>query len=185
MFAGMALGIFLRRARQRAARRQYPALAQRLGLALRPASHPKGIGKLTGTYEGYRVLVDPDQTRRITVQFDAAPKIDLRSYEDLRRRPRGLAPYASGHKRFDAFFKTRYASRRVAKRLARAGDLSELIAPLRGPFSREIRQVMVTSEGVTCVLDFGNPPNLPPEVVETLLPALIELAWVIAPHPEG
>jgi hypothetical protein len=183
MFAGMLVGLLLRRARHRAALRDFPALARRLGLELRPPLHPRAIGKLSGTYSGYRVFVDPDETRRITIRFDSAPGIDLRSYEELRRRPPNLARYFSGHKRFDAYFKTRYATKEIAERLAQAQNLTRLLAPLRGPYAREIRQVLVTSEGISCVLDFGNPPHLPPDAVEFLLPALVELARVIEPHP--
>ena len=182
MFAGMFLAVVLRRLRAKKAGRDFPDLAAKLGLELRPRSHGKGIGTVTGNYEGYRIYVDPEDQRRITLQFETSPAIDLRSYETGGAAPRGMRSYFSGNKRFDAFFRTRFASDELIGRLRAVPRLDELIEPFRGSYYRELKQVNVTHRGISCVLDFGNPPHLPAAAVEQLLPAMAKLASVIEPH---
>jgi hypothetical protein len=95
-----------------------------------------------------------------------------------------MRTYYSGDRKFDAFFKTRYASERVAARLAKVKNPRKLVESFRGTYYRELKQVNVTHHGVSCVLDFGNPPHLPADAIECLLPAMVALARVIEPHEE-
>jgi len=39
-----------------------------------------------------------------------------------------------------------------------------------------LRSLSVTEAGITCVLDFGNPPCIPADALRVLLPALSALA---------
>jgi hypothetical protein len=41
---------------------------------------------------------------------------------------------------------------------------------------RNLRSLSVTESGITCVLDFGNPPYIPADALRVLLPALSALA---------
>ena len=179
MFLGMALAFIKRQRDHSSAQDAYPALAQRLGLAYRPSSHPGGIGRLSGRMAGYAVLVDPDEQRKLIVRFRGEPSIDFRTYE-IPGRPPQLRSYSSGSARFDAFFKTRYASPELIQRLSKL-DLDDLLTPFGGRYCRQIKQVNVTSDGVTCVLDFGHPAHIPAAAVEALLPALLRWAKVVEP----
>jgi len=174
-----------RRARFHATARTFPALGQQLGLKFKASAHPGAIGTLSGELRGYRVFIDSDDQRRITVRFAQEPRVDLRNYEQHPRAPRGMNTYYSGNKQFDAFFKTRYLSDEVAKRLGKVADLGQLVAPFYGRYYRALKQLNVTSNGVSCIFDFGNPPHLPPAAIELLLPAMIELARAIEPHQNG
>ena len=185
MFAGMLLALLLRRHRFRHAAQHFPALAEKLGLDFRASPHRRTIGTLSGVYRGYRVFIDPDDQRRITVRFDQEPKVDLRNYAQSRRPPRGMHTFFSGSKRFDSFFKTRYMSDELAERLLEVEHLDRLLDPFRGPYFRQLKQLNVTSNGVSCVLNFGNPPHIPAAAVELLLPAMVELAKAIEPHQAG
>jgi hypothetical protein len=182
MFVGMFLALARRRARFRAAARNFPALGEKLGLEFKPAPNPRSIGTLSGDYRGYRVFVDPDEQRRIMVRFEQEPGVDLRNYEHTRRPPRDTHVFYSGDKRFDSFFKTRVASDMVADRLSAVERPSRLLDPFLGAYYRELKQLNVTPNGVSCVFDFGNPPHIPATAVELLLPAMIELARLVEPH---
>lgn len=184
MFAGLFLGVAWRRLRARKATRDMPALAEMLGLAYKPSSSGRGMGTLSGAYRGYRVYVDPEEQRRITVRFEHSPEVDLRSYDVPRAAPPGMRTYFSGDKKFDAFFKTRFVGEQVAARLDAAESPRQFLEPFRGAYSRELKQVNVTDHGVSCVLDFGNPPHLPAEAVAHLLPGMLQLAELIEPHEE-
>ena len=83
---------------------------------------------------------------------------------------------------FDSFFKTRMVSEEIAERLSQAERPNELLKPFRGPYYRELKQLNVTPNGVSCILNFGNPPHIPVPAIEVLLPAMIELARLIEPH---
>jgi hypothetical protein len=179
MFAAMVWGFFRRRARQKSAQEDYPALAERLRLARRPPAHPNQIGQLYGTMRGYSVLVDPDEQRKIIVRFRGEPKLDLRSYEGP-RCPMGMEYYTAHDRAVDGYLKTRYASPEIALRLDEA-DLRRLVQPFRERYRHDVKQLNITEHGVTCVLDFGNPPHIPAAAVEELLPALIDWAEAIEP----
>jgi hypothetical protein len=184
MFAGMFLALVARRVRARRASRDFPELAARLGLRHRPPTRGRGIGTLSGDYAGYHVHIDPDDQRRLTVRFETSPDVDLRNYEIPRGSPPQMRTYYSGDRKFDAFFKTRYACEQVAARLAKVKNPRKLVESFRGTYYRELKQVNVTHHGVSCVLDFGNPPHLPVDAIEYLLPAMVALARVIEPHEE-
>jgi hypothetical protein len=181
MFVGLAWAFFRRRARQRQAQSDYPELAARLGLAYRVPSIPSQIGQLFGTLRGFPVTVDPDEQRKLIVRFHGEPKVDFRSYEGP-RCPAGFSYYTSQKREVDEFFKTRYAGVEVA-RLLDAANLGPLVAPFRERYRHAVKQLNITQHGVTCVLDFGNPPHIPMEAVEALLPVLLDWANLIEPPP--
>jgi hypothetical protein len=179
MFAALVWGYFRRRAGQKRAQESYPALAARLGLVHRPANSPNQIGQLQGSLRGFSVLVDPDEQRKIIVRFRGEPRIDFRSY-DGPRCPAGMTYYTAQNRIVDAYFKTRYASTDIAERLDET-DLSLLLEPLRQRYRHAVKQLNITAHGVTCVLDFGNPPHIPAAAVEQLLPALLDWAETLEP----
>jgi hypothetical protein len=181
MFVAMVWGFFRRRAGQRAAQADYPALAERLGLVYRVPAHPKQIGQLYGTMRGFSVLVDPDEQRKLIVRFRSEPKLDLRSYEGP-RCPIGMEYYTSRDRGVDNYLKTRYASPDIALCLDEV-DLSHLLEPFRQRYRHAVKQLNITEHGVTCVLDFGNPPHIPVTAVEELMPALLD--WAEAIEPPG
>jgi hypothetical protein len=61
-------------------------------------------------------------------------------------------------------------------------DLPRLLQPFRQRYRHVAKQLNITEHGVTCVLDFGNPPHIPVAAVEELLPALIDWAEAIEPQ---
>jgi len=182
MFVGMFLAVLLRRVRFNHTAASFPALGNKLGLRFKEPSSSHAIGSLQGSYEGFQVFVDPDEQRRITVRFSGEPRVDLRNYEHGNRPPRGMHTYFSGNKRFDAFFKTRYVDAETEEHLSQAASLRDLVSPFQGAYYRQLKQLNVTANGVSCILDFGNPPHIPPAAIEYLLPAMVALAKVIEPR---
>lgn len=182
MFFGMAFAFMKRRATHRLASRAFPELAGRLGLAYKPSPYRRGIGTLSGTLQGYRVFVDPDEQRKVSLHFEGAPGVLLRNYAQNQRPPAELARLYSGDRSFDAFFKTRYADDAVARRIQRhKQQWQSLIAVLEGEFRRELAQFNVSETGITLVVNFGNPPHIPGGAVERLLDVMVRFARVIDP----
>ena len=182
MFFGMVYAFIKRRASHKLASRAFPALADRLGLVHKPSPYRKGIGTLSGRLGGYRVFVDPDEQKKISLHFSGHPGVLLRNYEQNQRPPDGLSRLYSGDKRFDAYFKTRYADEEVSQRIRAHADWRPLINGLEQEFRRELVQFNVGETGVTLVLDFGNPPHIPAWAVERLLAILRDFARVIDPE---
>jgi hypothetical protein len=181
MFTSLVWGVYKRRAGHRHAREDYPALAARLGLVYRPSSSKNQIGQMLGTLRGYSVLVDPDDQRKIIVRFSGTPNLDLRNYESPRRSSQ-LRYFTFRERVANDFFKTRYVDSDIAERL-NAVDVSALLAPFTQRYRYDVKQLNLTEHGVTCVLDFGNPPHIPGVAIEILLPALLDWAEVIEPRP--
>jgi hypothetical protein len=179
MFSSLVWGYYRRRAGHRRAREDYPALATRLGISFRAPSSKDQIGHLYGTLRGYAVYIDPDDQRKLIVRFRGAPKVDLRNYESTRRS--GQIPYFSFRERSaNEYFGTRYADPEIGARLNEA-ELSRLLEPFAKRYRYEVKELNITEHGVTCVLNFGNPPHIPVAAIETLLPVLLDWAEVIEP----
>lgn len=179
MFAALAVKFFRRKAGQQRAQADYPALAQRMGLAYKPSALPNQIGQLHGVLRGFRVTVDPDEQRKLIVRFRSEPRIDFRSY-DGPRCPADMFYYSTGNREVDRFFPTRFVNDEIAERLDGA-DWVRLLQPFRTRYRDAVKELNITQHGVTCVLDFGNPPHIPADVVAELLPALIDWAELVEP----
>lgn len=176
MFLGTVVAFLRRKLGRKRAAARFPALASALGLEYSPPRYPGNVGVLSGTYAGRFVRVDPDDQRSIKLRFHAAPRVDLRTYENSLRPPFDMVTVHTGDRDFDRFFKTRFASEDVAARIADAAAPGRLLRPFFGRFSRHVQSVTVTSDGVVCRLDFGSPPYIPEGALRELLPACAELA---------
>lgn len=180
MFVGLFVALVARRMRRDQAARRFPSLANQLGLAFVPPSARGAVGRLSGTLRGRKVLVDPDDQRLIAVRFAGAPRVDFRNYEAASlRAPFGMVTAYSGDRAFDRFFKTRFASEEIVDRIAASERPGDRVAPFEGRYSRQVKSLSVTSDGVNCRLDFGSPPHIPVGAVEQLLPACADLADLI------
>lgn len=181
MFFGMAFAFVKRRATHKQASKEFPEIAERLGLVYKPSPYAKGIGTLSGTFHGYRVFVDPDEQRKVSMYFEGTPGVLLRNYIQNQRPPAELGRLSSGNRRFDAFFKTRYADDQIAERIQQYEKWRPLIEVLETEFRRELTQFNVSETGITLVVNFGNPPHIPGGAVERLLDLMLSFASVIAP----
>jgi hypothetical protein len=182
MFFGMVYAFVKRRASHKLASRAFPSLAQRLGLNFKPSPYRGGIGSLSGTLRGYRVFVDPDEQRKISLHFSSERGVLLRNYKDNKRPGQGLNWLYSGDKRFDGYFKTRYADDRVAENIRGYKAWRPIVLELEQAFRRELTQFNVSETGITLMLDFGNPPHIPAKAVERLLDIALKFARVIDPE---
>ncbi len=156
-----------------------------MGLSYKPARYSRGIGGLSGTLDGYRVFVDPDEQRKISLHFREERGVLLCNYARNQRPPSDLHRLYSGDRRFDAYFKTRYASEPVGERIRAYKQWAGLLDLVELEFRRELQQFNVTESGITLVFDFGNPPHIPAGAVEKLLRALVRMARVLEDGPEA
>lgn len=181
LFAGTMLAYLRRKLGKKKAVRDFPQIASELGLSFIAPRYRGAIGILSGTYRARAVRVDPDDQRMIAVRFEAAPAIDLRSYEHGRGAPHGMVTLYSGDRDFDRYFKTRFASADLAAQLAASESPGALLAPLQGSLGRYVQSLSVTADGVICRVDFGTPPYIPSSVLARILPACVALADLIEP----
>lgn len=179
-FAGTALGVLRRRRGHVAARAEYPAVANELGLTYRPSRYATGVGSLVGTIQGFKVVVDPDEQRRIAVSFLQEPGVVLYRKVETRRPPPGHSTFRLKNQRAAAFFSTCWATPDGAALLG-DGECLEPITRMLGDL-RAAKDVNLTASGVIVTFDFGNPPFIPAEVVQRAVPALIRLAQTLSPR---
>lgn len=181
LFVGTALAYLQRKYARKRATQRFPELAAELGLSHSAPRYAGALGTITGTYRERAVRIDPDDQRLIKVRFNGTPRVDLRTYEHAMRAPFDMVALYSGDRAFDRFFKTRFASEDVAERIAAEGELSRHIEAFQGRYARQIQALTITSDGVVCRLDFGNPPYIPEGALQELLPACVALADLIEP----
>jgi hypothetical protein len=184
MFLGTMFAFLRRKIGRRRAAQRFPELARELGLEHTLPRYPGAVGTLTGVYADRIVRIDPDDQRLIKLRFKAAPRVDLRTYENAVRAPFDMVTVYSGDRAFDRFFKTRFASENIAAQIARASSPGRQLAAFTGRYSRHVQSLTVTSEGIVCRLDFGSPPYIPAGALHQLLPACAALANLIEPSAE-
>ncbi len=179
MLLGTVVTVVTARLGRRRAALDFPQLAATLGLTYAPPRYRDMIGSLSGVVRGRPVRIDPDEQKMIAVRFVAAPLVDLRSYEHGRGAPHGMVPVHTGHRDFDRFFRTRFASPEIAARLTQMQEPDALLRAFRGGLRRKVQSLSVTAEGVVCRLDFGTPAYIPAGALQALLPACLALAEVV------
>lgn len=178
MFVGTWLGWLRRKAGRSLARRGYPDLATELGLEFEAPRYAKGMGKLRGEFEGYKVLVDPDEAARAVLWFQKECPVDLRSYGHWKRLPPGYEPFSTGDLALDRWLQSRLVRNHADVESLLSEDFKSALSEVRfaGP---ELKQFAVDAERIECRFDFGQPPYVPPALLRRLLPALGKLAAVI------
>ncbi|HEX2730456.1 MAG TPA: hypothetical protein VHM70_02585 [Polyangiaceae bacterium] len=175
MFAGSAIAARRRKLRQSRAGRNYPLLAGKLGLELEPARYPGWVGRLRGRFQGFDVLVEPDERPRIVVRFAAASLLDLRTYEHWKRVPEGYQVLSLGKRRLDQRFINRFGRTQLAPDAANIDALTTALEAILDS-TEGLRQLTIDADRIECLLDYGNPPVIPAPEVERLLPLLSALA---------
>lgn len=187
MFAGSALARLRRRRQRGRAERNYPALAERLGLTFEPPRYDGWVGRLRGTYEQYSVLVQADERARIVVQFPANPGLDVRSYDHWKRPPEAHTTFSFSHRKLDQRLSNRHCVQALSER-----DFRELAPEFVRVMdaSEALRQFTLDAERIELIFDFGVPAVIPTDEVQRLLSAAVALArrvetWVsqAAPTP--
>jgi hypothetical protein len=179
----MLIGSYLAAKRRQSgaarAAKEYPELASKLGLSLRTSDTGR-IGKLSGEYAGYRVFVDPEERPRIVMYFNEAPQVYLRTYEHEKRSPPDTVSFSTQNDTVDRYFKDRYAAPALGRALReRAGEFEALIGPFTGRWAARIAHLSITPERLECALEFGRPPHIPREAVESLLRGAADLVRFI------
>ncbi len=174
MFGIMTWGFLRRKAGHVVARNQYPALAEELGLSYRASRYASGVGRMSGIYEGYQVVVDPDDQRHIRVVLPDSPGVELWMHAHNRRPPPGMQSFQPENRQLSALFRTAHGTPSGIEAVQRAEELETTARRLRG--MRELKSLSVTESGITAVLDYGNPPFIPASVVRTMLRDLVQIA---------
>jgi hypothetical protein len=185
MFAGSAFARLRRRQQRGRAERNYPALAERLGLDFEPPRYEAWVGRLRGTYQGFSILVQADERARMVVQFHSNPGLDVRSYDHWKRPPEGHAAFSFQQRRLDQRLPNRYCVDALGERDFR--ELTAAFAKLMDA-SEAIVQFSLDAERIEVLFNFGQPAVIPPQEVERLLPLLLGLAreveaWVAPSRP--
>jgi hypothetical protein len=173
-FAGTALGVLRRRAGHVAARADYPVLARELGLAHRPSRYTTGVGTLSGTIEGFKLVVDPDEQRRVWLSWPDPPGFVLYRQTDAKRPPPGYAPIRFKNPRVAAFFSTTLATAAAAGKFPDGDEFEPFVRSLANLSA--LKDASITSAGISLSFDFGSPPFIPADVVRRTIPAMISLA---------
>lgn len=173
-FAGTALGVLRRRAGHVAARADYPGLAQELGLVYRPSRYTTGVGSLSGTIDGFKLVVDPDDQRRVWLTWSEPPGIVFYRHSETRRPPPGLSPIRFKNQRVAAFFSTTLATTVAAGKFGSGDEVEPFVRTLAD--LPALKDVSITLAGISLSFDFGSPPFIPAGVVRRVVPAMISLA---------
>jgi hypothetical protein len=173
MFVGMFVGALLRRVRRARAHRNYPALAEELGLRFQPPANPSGLGRLRGDYRGHDVLVQADEGARIVVWLATHPQVNLHNHAYFKRTPEGLVSFSLGSRKLDDWLPNRYCAPGMEE-MGDSAALRKLLGELQ--LFPKLKQLNVDPERLECVFDYGRPPFIPVGDLTRLLPLCADLA---------
>jgi|GEM_PF-6698161 len=175
------LGLLWRKSGHKSAAREFPALANRLGLTFRASPYKSAIGRIQGEVLGRSVLIDPDDLRGIRVTFGTKVALDL-SLDPRRGRPRtGWVAIDVSARRFQRRFEWAYAAPGIESILDDSTHTAEVLELLD---QRTLKSFSINDDGIVVTFDFGNPPYLPPAMVERVVPLLAAFASELVSHSE-
>jgi hypothetical protein len=172
MFGGALLGFTRRKAGRSLARREYPKLATRFGLA--HEARPGEVGTLEGRLDGVRVRAESEGRARLVCFPPQRLSVDVRNYEHHKRTPSGFESFSFQNLADDRWAKNRFISEGVAPEPWI--EATRRILSAIGADRDRLEAFTVDADKVECVFNFGSPPYLPARVVERVLPAMVELA---------
>lgn len=168
-FAMAALTVFFAlrsRYNEKRARRDFPSLAQELGLTHKPSPYKTAIGKLTGSFSGYKVIVDPDETQSIRIALEAPLGLELRSKSERRPQKSGQRFFEPTAREVARALPTCQGTDAAIQRFEAAQSAREVARFLAG---RTVKSFLLSDSGITIDFDFGRPPHLPGSVVKDTL----------------
>jgi len=102
---------------KRRAEREFPAEAERLGLAREGRPAAGKLGRFHGVFRDRRVVVRPDAFALVRVALESRPALSLSTDPATRNVVRDTRPFDSGDPVFDRRFPHRFASVDLAERL--------------------------------------------------------------------
>ncbi len=167
MFVGTVVAAMRRRAGRSLAQRQFPRLAERLGLRFEAPRYDGWVGQLKGAFEGHDVLVQPDERARIVVLLRQPLQIDLRTFQHWKRAPEGKSAFSFKERKLNAWLPNRWCADGLEGVLGDNGALAAALDALR--VHPHVKQLVLDEERLEFTLDYGSPPYIPAGDVQALL----------------
>jgi hypothetical protein len=159
------------------ARDDYPQLARQMNLEYKKGELVTQIGTISGTYETYRVAVEPDDNATIAVHFTSTPDLFISSSGPDYTAPfPGMVQFDTGNRAFDRYFKIRFAAPAIASAFSENPDALQFAETIIKKWARPIHRLDITRSGLRCMFEYGGQSYIPAPVVADVLPDLCNFA---------
>jgi hypothetical protein len=161
----------------KAAKTNYPRLAEKMNLAFKQAALNHHIGEISGVFNGCQVAVKPDDNAAIEVRFHATPDLFLSSIDPENMNPyQGMVRFDSDNAAFNRFFLTRFANPAIASALREQSSALEFVDLFVKKWARPIQRFDISRNGIACRFKYGGQTYIPTTVLESILPELCSFA---------
>ncbi len=160
---------------RRHARRDFPAVAEKLGLTFVAASDGSDIGSIKGEYAGRKVSISPDDNATILFNVSGLPKLFLSTKVYEKKN------FDTGNDVFDGFFLTRNMNKpdAVVRQIGNSGAALDFLSEFSHRWKRKLEYFEVTGDGIRLSLKYGMNSYVPAKDLEQLLPDLNKLAEML------
>ncbi len=160
---------------RRRAKRDFPAVAETLGLTFSASRDRSEIGEIKGEYEGRNVTISPDRNATILFSTAGLPDVFLSTKVYEKKN------FDTGNSAFDSFFLTRSMSKpeKVRRQIENSGAALDYLPVFSRRWKRKLDFFEISEDGIRLSLKYGMNSYVPAKDLEQLLPDLNKFAGML------
>ena len=155
-----------------------PRWRKKLGLDHIESKYFSEFGKLLGSIQSHKVIIEPDENAKIIVHFKSTKLIQLWTKKDRQKPGEQMPAFKTRDWKFNLIFKTRRANEKVAKNFITSTELIALFIQFYIRWIWNLETIYVSDEAIYCEFNYGHPfyPYIPAYALEKILGDLVELS---------
>lgn len=151
-----------------ATRRNFPAVAKRMGLTTESQWSWHAFPEFAGTYRGHQVSIDHDSAS-IQIALPSIRGLSLNTFGDRKT-------FDTGNSLLDRFFSERMVPECLSHALKGNAELVQTMEWVIRKWRYKMKTMDIESQYVQCKMKFGNGRYIPASVAEPLTTDLIAIA---------
>jgi len=161
--------------------RQLPKVAGKLSLKCKQSRDYSKFGELSGKIQKHKVLVTPDDNKKLIVFFKSKYQIDISTYKSNYRPTSDEPDFNTQNWKFNKIFKTRRANIELSDSIDKYPELTNYLVSFYMRWIWHLDFICIEESHISCAFNYGAPFHLylPANVLQKILPELIVLAQQI------
>lgn len=162
------------------ARRDFPEVAEKLGLEFTPPALKEHLGELNGELGGYTVRVSPDDSAIIELALRERIEVHLSNDEPVRSHANeDMNTFDFHNKAANKLFTTRFASPNLVHNLASSKKLFDFTETFNSHWGREVSRLEYSNGYVFARFRYGFGNYIPAKNIQPMLDDLVVLAELL------
>lgn len=162
------------------ARKDFPKVAETLGLKFTAPVTDEELGELNGKFRGQTVRVAPDDSAKIEVVFDTRIKVHISNSEPVRTLANeGMDAFDFQDAAANKLFTTRFASPSLVDKLASSQKMFAFVKAFNNHWGSELSDLEYSNGYLYVTFKYGFQKYIPAKDIEPMLKDLVSLAEIL------